>query len=401
VRVRSAAWLAVACAVAVAAAAATAGCSQGESGAQGEGGRESTPVRIGAIFDLTGRTAWADAAALDGARLAVDRINTRGGLLGRRVELLEREGDADPNAAARAARELADLGVAAVVGLSSDADTAAAAAAAAAHGVPFVGSGASDPRLVAEREGWLFLTATPDNVLAAAAAAFARQRLAARRAAIVVATADEPSRRLARYFGRSFREQGGRVVATVPYRAAASLAEKLEQAPPGWAQADLVYVACPRREARDALAAVLAAGGDAPVMGPEALRAAAPGKRAARLRRPVYFTAQTLLDLVPVDPQLALFGERYHAAYDHTPPNAYACLGYDAVMEVAAAVRSAGSAEPAKVQAALATMRGFEGVSGVIQYGRDGLPRRPVVVARLGNPSRALSYGVPDHVPAP
>ena len=50
------------------------------------------PIRIGAIYNLTGDQAPLDAPSLDGARLAVDRINARGGLLGRRVELLERDG---------------------------------------------------------------------------------------------------------------------------------------------------------------------------------------------------------------------------------------------------------------------------------------------------------------------
>ncbi len=50
------------------------------------------PVRIGAIYNLTGGQASLDSPSLDGARLAVDRINARGGLLGRRVELLERDG---------------------------------------------------------------------------------------------------------------------------------------------------------------------------------------------------------------------------------------------------------------------------------------------------------------------
>ena len=61
----------------------------------GEGRTATTspppPVRIGAIYDLRGRQAPRDVAALDGARLAVERINAGGGLLGRRVELLERD----------------------------------------------------------------------------------------------------------------------------------------------------------------------------------------------------------------------------------------------------------------------------------------------------------------------
>ena len=40
------------------------------------------PIHIGALYNLTGSQASLDGPSLDGARLAVDRINADGGLLG-------------------------------------------------------------------------------------------------------------------------------------------------------------------------------------------------------------------------------------------------------------------------------------------------------------------------------
>ena len=115
------------------------------------------PVRIGAIYNLTGGQSSLDSPSLDGARLAVERINAHGGLLGRRVELLERDGQTSEGAVQRAAASLVASGVCAIVGLSDTDQVLAAAPIAARAGVPFVTSGATSPRLTEQVPDWLFL----------------------------------------------------------------------------------------------------------------------------------------------------------------------------------------------------------------------------------------------------
>ena len=79
--------------VAAALAAGLAACGGAQVAAQQ---KTPEPIHIGAIYNLAGSQAALDSPSLDGARLAVDRINAAGGLLGRRVELLERDGQTDP-----------------------------------------------------------------------------------------------------------------------------------------------------------------------------------------------------------------------------------------------------------------------------------------------------------------
>lgn len=45
------------------------------------------PIKVGALFDLTGAFASIDTPALNGARMAVDEINAAGGIMGSRIEL--------------------------------------------------------------------------------------------------------------------------------------------------------------------------------------------------------------------------------------------------------------------------------------------------------------------------
>ena len=85
-------------------------CGGSATGTTSTASPSPSPIRIGAVYDLTGSHSTPDAPSLDGARLAVDRINAAGGLLGRRVELLERDGQSSPAMARAAVRSLVRAG---------------------------------------------------------------------------------------------------------------------------------------------------------------------------------------------------------------------------------------------------------------------------------------------------
>jgi len=199
--------------------------------------KSPTPIHIGAIFNLTGSQAPLDGPSLDGARLAVDRINAAGGLLGRRVELLERDGQTDPALVRYDAENLAALKVTAIIGLSDTDQVLAGAPVAARAGIPFVTSGATSPLLPAQVPEWLFLACFGDNVQAAAGAEYAADWLGARTAAILFDKDMEYTRLLQRYFGQSFSAQGGTIVLRAGFHSGEHDIAKL-LAPPGGRNGD-------------------------------------------------------------------------------------------------------------------------------------------------------------------
>jgi branched-chain amino acid transport system substrate-binding protein len=168
------------------------------------------PIHIGAIYNLTGSQAPLDGPSLDGARLAVDRINAAGGLLGRRVELLERDGQTNPALVRYDAQDLVALKVTAIIGLSDTDQVLAAAPVAASAGIPFVTGGATSPLLPTQVPDWLFLACFGDNVQAAAGAEFAADWLSARTAAILFDKDMDYTRLLQSYFGQSFTARRSR-----------------------------------------------------------------------------------------------------------------------------------------------------------------------------------------------
>ena len=399
------------------------------------------PVRIGAIYNLTGDQSALDAPSLDGARLAVDRINARGGLMGRRVELLERDGQTNEADVTRAAASLVASGCSAIIGLSDTDQVLAAAPIAARAGVPFVTSGATSPLLTKQVPNWLFLACFGDNAQAAASAQFATDQLGARTAAILYDRDTDYTRLLARYFERSFRAQGGTVMATADYKQAAQAVTRLETAgdptgaesadsndgtsqessgdgesasasTPGTpasstgtapaASADVLFVAAGPADAALIVRRLRAAGYQQPIMGGDSFDSESLTQAAEKTGGKVYYTTHAAVGMSSASRAVRRFDASFQAAYGRPPQNAFASLGYDAIDLVASAIRRADSVKPSEVRDALQTTRHFAGVTGMLSYdGKDRVPHKKVTIVCVGRRAVVVAQFTPRFVPRP
>ena len=70
--------------------------------------RGETPVKIGMVDPLTGAYAAIARSEVDGARMAVDQLNAKGGILGRKVELLVEDSANDVGIGVQKTRKLID-----------------------------------------------------------------------------------------------------------------------------------------------------------------------------------------------------------------------------------------------------------------------------------------------------
>jgi len=106
------------------------------------------PIKIGALYSLTGGMSSIDTPSLRGAQLAVKLINKSGGLLdGRMIELISVDAKTDQKAAAIGAKKLLSKGVIAGIGHSDPAFVLPSAPLFQKKGIPFVTSGATLPTL--------------------------------------------------------------------------------------------------------------------------------------------------------------------------------------------------------------------------------------------------------------
>ena len=81
-------------------------------------------------------------------------------------------------------------------------------------------------------------------------------------------------------------------------------------------------------------------------------------------------------------PAVQNFVNEFKAKYNETP-DAMAALGYDSAMILAAAMKSAGTTDGAKVRDALATEKDFSGVTGKITIDVNRNASKPAVILTI------------------
>ncbi len=137
------------------------------------------PVRLGALYPLSGPQGPYGMQELRGVETALELFNARGGLRGRPVEL-DVESAPDVETAWRSAHRLARSGVSAIIGSYGSTLSLAASEAAHREGVLYWETGAVADLVTSRRYPEVFRTGPSGATLAAQAARFATQILAPR-----------------------------------------------------------------------------------------------------------------------------------------------------------------------------------------------------------------------------
>jgi branched-chain amino acid transport system substrate-binding protein len=136
-----------------------AGCADGPAE---DAATSDEPITIGFIGELTGPFAIWGTSARDGMRLAIEDLNTSGGIDGRRVEFVERDTQGVPEEGVTAFRELVERrGVAATGGLVSSDVALAVARVAEEERVPLFLVMAGSDRVLTPDSRMTFRTCLP------------------------------------------------------------------------------------------------------------------------------------------------------------------------------------------------------------------------------------------------
>ncbi|MFN2167719.1 MAG: ABC transporter substrate-binding protein [Anaerolineae bacterium] len=380
-----------------------AGPASPESAPGGQEVAATVPVVLGAVYNLTGGQAGLDVPSSHGARLAIDQANAAGGVLGRPVELVLRDGETDLATIGARTTEIVEQypATAALFGLSDTDPVLAAAPAAARAGRLFLASGATSPKLPEQVPGYLYLACFGDNVQAAAGAEWAYHHLGARTASIVFNQNSTYSQLLHGYFQTRFEALGGRVLSVEGFLPGATenIAAVVGSLPP----ADLVYLSLTPDVVLDTVLAVRAAGDAGPILGGDGFDVAGLWEQHPEVNQ-VYFTTHVYLGPDNDDPAVLAFRNAYGQAYPDSPaPDAFAALGYDAARLLLLAVDHAGSTDPEAVRQALAGIRQFQGVTGQIGFPTGShIPVKSVAIVSADAGTVKLEEQVmPEQVPPP
>jgi branched-chain amino acid transport system substrate-binding protein len=129
----------------------------------------STAIRIGVIAPLSGPSADFGVPMLNGVKLAVDEINVAGGYLGRKIELLVRDDEANPDKGRKASEDLAAQKVMATIGFCNTGVAAKSLEVFQSQKIPLIIPCATGTHLTATypaHESYIFRTSAKDSVQA-------------------------------------------------------------------------------------------------------------------------------------------------------------------------------------------------------------------------------------------
>ena len=130
---------------------------------------KSDTIKIGVIQPLTGPLAFNGNNNVNGAKLAVAEINARGGVLGKKIELVVEDGQCKPADSVNAAEKLIVRDkVPAIMGAFCSGATAAVMPVAERYKVPLVTGVSSNPKLTEVLHPWFFRNAETELMTAQA-----------------------------------------------------------------------------------------------------------------------------------------------------------------------------------------------------------------------------------------
>jgi branched-chain amino acid transport system substrate-binding protein len=121
----------------------------------------AAPIKIGAVLDITGLAAWLGEPEANIVRMIADEVNAKGGIKGRKIELIVKDSQADGTRAKNAVTELLRENVVAIVGPSLSGTSMAVAPICEEEQVPLVSCAALE-QIVLNRK-WVFKTANKDT----------------------------------------------------------------------------------------------------------------------------------------------------------------------------------------------------------------------------------------------
>jgi len=334
-------------------------------------------IDIAAIYALTGAAAEANAWTLQGVRYAVDEINRKGGVLGKRINLLVFDNQSTPIGSTIAAKRAAAAEIVGIVGSDWSTHSIPAARVAQNSEIPMISSYSTNPE-VTKIGDYIFRVCFTDDFQGKAIASFARQDLNAATAIIFVDVTSDYSLKLSEIFRRNFERLGGRVVIELEYKLKQQFFdEEIKKAVK--ADADVIFIpghdesGLIAREVQNAGATSILLGGDG-CDTPAFFR-----KGGTELKHGYYSTHWSVYQDTD---RSRSFVEKYVTS-EVTAVNI--ALGYDALMLLADAIARSGSFERKKIRIAIANTRSFEGVTGTISFNAYGDPIKSAIFMEIKN----------------
>ena len=323
-------------------------------------------VVVGGIFPLSGGVAYDGQTMLNGATIAVERINAAGGINGEPFVLEVEDGACAPSQSVAAAEKLVSRDSAvALIGAFCSSSTGSVMEVARKYGIPHL-TGVSTAVDLTERDNPWFFRATSTTDLFAASFAQPLLDTGYSKFAFIVEN-DDWGRSVAESYIAKLEELGAEITTTQIFtRDEGDMSPYITSVRS--TDAEAIFLAASTYDASVLVTQLRQSGVMLPIMGEGSMIAPAFLDLVGEL-------SEGIVGLVPYVPSVARdenvsFVTEYNARFDENPTK-FSAAGYDSVMIMAKAIEAAGSTEPDAIRESL-HMTDYEGLTGRFRFAENG-----------------------------
>lgn len=337
-------------------------------------------LKVAILAPLSGDVATYGQSTRDGALLAIEEWNAKGGVLGRKIVPIVEDSMCEAEPAVAAANKVIEQDkVKFIIGEVCSKASIPVSEIAVAKGVLQISPTSTNPKVTVDEAGkakpTVFRACFIDPFQGLVAAKFALETLKFKTAAVLLDQGNDYVRGLAEFFRDAFEKGGGKVVVWETYTAGdtdfSAILTKVKEAKP-----DLLYLPDYYSTVNVIAAQARQLGITATMMGgdgwdsPDLDLAAVDGG---------YFTNH----YSPDDPRPVVkeWVEKYKAKYGKVP-DALATLAYDAANILFEAIQAAGTDDPIQVAKTMEKMK-FTVVSGEVAFDDQHNPRKPAAILQV------------------
>ena len=327
-------------------------------------------IKIGVIEPLTGPAAYDGQSVVEGARMAEEEINARGGVLGKPIRLVVEDGKADPAESVNAAEKLLTRDrVPVIMGAWASSATLAIIPVMKKSGTPLVVETATSLKVTDPPSEWVYRICSNSAIDGQLMEKYLVPVLGFRNVAFMVANNDF-GRAVVTFWSEAIKNKGGKVVLS-------------EYHTPG----EINFA--------PSLTKISTSGADSIIITSDIQTASNIVKQTyemgmAKIKRMVTngIPSEAIVKLAGADASEGLlvhnywvpfaapkgqearnkqFVDSYAAKYRNKPVDKYAAFGYDGVRVIAQAIMTARSVDPVKIKSALKNTK-IDGLTGSIRF---------------------------------
>lgn len=337
-------------------------------------------LKVAILAPLSGDVATFGISTRNGALLAVEEWNAKGGLLGRQIETVIEDSQCEAEPAVSAANKVINQDrVKFIIGEVCSKASIPISEIATANKVVQISPTSTNPKVTIDEAGeakpTVFRACFIDPFQGTVGAKFALEKLGAKTAAVLLDQGNDYVRGLAEFFRDAFEAGGGKVVVWEVYTAGdtdfSAILTKVKDANP-----DILYLP-------DYYSTVNLIATQANQIGIKAVKMGGDGWDSPDLDKAATAGGFFTNHYAPEDPRPVVqeFVKKYRAKYGSVP-DALATLAYDAANVLFQAIQQAGTDDPVKV-AQVMEKGTFPAVSGDITFDEQHNPKKCAVIMEV------------------